>query len=235
MALDPNKKPTPPFLAGLKGPALNLKFQRLAGHFVTDHSSQAVVSATRVTGAFGFEALIFRTALHEDLDGAPRSYAPPINATNHNPRPGFTPLDHINNATNEVPPTFHPLSPTDHAANSYQWTGIVSMAPGSATAARRQIDNRDFLRDRNGRFPVLQRNGMGADGYYAPQTAITTSNGEAVNPLEVAYAALSNSLMTQGRVRLGDFGLAIRAATGASTPFLYADAGGLRSVLDLRA
>jgi hypothetical protein len=72
------EKPLPSWLPRVKQPPLRLDFGPLSGTFVTDHSSKTAVSITRVIGSFGFEALIFRTRLHEDLDGAPRSYAPPI-------------------------------------------------------------------------------------------------------------------------------------------------------------
>src|SRR4029077_10902252 len=53
-------------------------FRTLLGPFVRDHNSKTPVSVTRVFSkiGFGFEALLFRTAVHEDLDGAPRSFAP---------------------------------------------------------------------------------------------------------------------------------------------------------------
>ena len=210
-------------------PSLWLDFWPVSGTFVSDHSSKTAVSVVRVTGITGFDALLFRTAIHEDLDGAPKSYAPPISATNHDPKPGLSPLDHINNATNEKPPTFHPLSPSDPVTtNTWAWTGVVSMTKAAADAASRTVDDRDFLKDVNGKFPLFQRPKAGTDNdkFYAPQTAIATRSGEAVNPLEVPYVALSTSLKERGHVGLGDFGLAIRAGTGASTPLIYADAGG---------
>jgi hypothetical protein len=42
----------------------------------------------------------------------------------------------------------------------------------------------------------------------------------------VPYAVLSTTLKANGGVRLGDVGVAIRVSTGASTGFIYADAGG---------
>ena len=56
------------------------------------------------------------------------------------------------------------------------------------------------------------------------------ADGQAVNALTVPYVALSASMRSNGRVRLGDVGLAIRVATGAASSFLYADAGGSDSV-----
>jgi hypothetical protein len=238
MALEPQKRKLPPWLANVKRPPpppLRLQFRTLLGPFVSDHNSKTPVSVTRVFSKIGFEfeALLFRTAVHEDLDGAPRSFAPPIGASateRKKSRGGLSPLDHINNATGpDVPPVFHPLDDKDTAKNTWKWTGVVSMTPAEATSAGREIDQRDFLRDKDGRFPVMQRKGTDGEGFYAPQTAIATRAGEAVNPLTVQYAALSTSLKNQGNVGLGDFGLAIRASTGVSSPFIYADAGGGKS------
>jgi hypothetical protein len=169
--------------------------------------------------------LIFKTPLNEDLDGAPNSYAPPISETNLNPQPGFRPIEtSLKNATNEKDPA--PVFHKDGIGNTFIWTGVRSKVPSGPSDGT--IDQRKFLRDHRGQFPMKLLNGAYA-GYYAPQTAMATADGQAVNPLEVPYAVLGTSLKDQGRVRLGDFGLAIRIYSGASSGFIYADAGGKKS------
>src|SRR5262245_21751736 len=157
MALEQKKKPLPPWLANVK-PSPTLTFRTLKGTFVENHVSKVPVTVTVVQGWFGTEALIFRAPLNEDIDGHPRTYAPPISDTNHNPLPGLSPLDHINNATNEIPPTFRIWDPKNPVAtrNSWVWAGVKHM-PGNANG--RRVDDRPFLRDHNGDFPVFNRAG----------------------------------------------------------------------------
>lgn len=208
-----------------------LTFEKAKNSFVTDHHSKTAVTVSNVTGALGFRAVIFRTAIHEDIDGAPTTYAPPISATNHDPIGGVPHLDHINNATNGTPPVFHPQSPTDLAPNTWVWTGVMSMTPEEARTAGRRIDDRDFLKDAQlpaGRFPVFQDKGPERDRYYVGQTAINLKSGDPVDPTRYPYGALSGALKQEG-VRKGDFGLAIRVNGVVSSPFIYADAGGATS------
>jgi hypothetical protein len=100
----------------------------------------------------------------------------------------------------------------------------MALDPETARRQGRTIDDRPFLRDAQGRFPVLQDT-----GFYVSQTAINLRTGDPVDPDLFAYAALSAKLRDMGDVDLGDFGLAIRASTGAASPFVYADAGGDKS------
>jgi hypothetical protein len=233
MALEQNKRTLPPWLANVK-PSPRLTFQPLSGTFVENHANNIPVSVTLVEGWFRIKAVIFRTPFNEDVDGHPMTYAPPISATNHSHLPGLSPLDHINNAikSQQKPPTFVTFDPAKPATttNSWLWAGLVSMTPTDAATAGRRRDEREFLRDNIGRYPIFNRAGAGAEDYYAARTAINTKAGDAVNPLTVPYAALSGSLKANGDARLGDFGLAIRASTGAASPFIYADSGGDTSI-----
>ncbi len=214
------------------------------GTFVTRHTHGHAVSVTEVLWDQG-RALILHTPLHEDLDGAPDSYAPPISATNLRPRNGVQVSEtSLKNATNESDPNpvFHdpPLNalgqpPRDpvtgedlNPRNSFEWTGVVSRRNFGPNPNNLQIDDRLFLQDSRRRFPVMSTDPAFPD-HYAPQTATVDQNGRAVNPFTVPYAVLSASLRDNGGVSIGDFGLAIRPSTGDSSPLVYGDAGGRRS------
>lgn len=214
------------------------------GTFVTRHTNGQPVSVTEVRWDQG-RALILHTPLHEDLDGAPDSYAPPISATNLGPRNGVHVSEtSLKNATNEKDPNrvFNdpPLDaqgqpPQDPATgedlnprNSFEWTGVVSRRKSDPNPNNFQIDGRLFLQDSLQRFPVMSTD-PAFPNHYAPQTATVDENGRAVNPYTVPYAVLSTSLRDNGGVSLGDFGFAIQPSSGASSPFVYGDAGGRRS------
>jgi hypothetical protein len=179
------------------------------------------VNRVRGIGSLIFSAVMYRTPLNVDFDGAPDAYAPPVDHPPHGPLPGFAPRDHINNATDQVPPTFNA-----NGVNTFLWAGIV---PRAHAQPHVPIDNRLFLRDHLGRFPVQQ-----ANGFYVSKTATTTGVGVEtdqahwVNANTVPYGALGG--LRSAGVDLGDFGLAIRASTGAHTGFVFADAGGRHSV-----
>jgi len=213
-----------------------LLFKTLPGSFVSKHTGGTAVTITEVTGFRQyFSALIFKTPLNEDLDGAPNSYAPPIGVVTPapsppgstapasppqlilDPRPGLHPIEtSLKNATNKKGDVFH----IDPKLNTFVWTGVKHSAGGA------RADVRDFLRDSNGEFPIFNPAASTYADYYAPQTAMDGADGQAVNPLEVPYAALSTALKANGGIRLGDVGLAIRTSTGASSEFIYADSGG---------
>ena len=230
MAQYPEKRNLPPFLADAarqkaahsRDNSRTLGFSQLKGKYVSKHTGGQNVDIVRATDWFGSEkALLFKTPLNEDLDGAPDSYAPPISATDVRPRNGLVALDNIKNATNEKGTVFH----DDPSLNTFTWTGLVSASRDSG----RHIDDRQFLRDAGGKFPVFQPATSPNSAFYAPQTAIAGIDGQAVNPIEVPYAALSAALQANGHVSLGDFGLAVRASTGNFTAFVYADAAGSHS------
>ena len=230
MVAYPAQPPRDPGLARLYAEQmktrLKLDFSRLPGSFVSKHRGGEDVAITRAIGFYGFTALIFKTPLNEDLDGAPNSFAPPISLANLDPQGGLQPVDHIANATNGKTGTDRHIFHADSADNKYLWTGVKSAA---AAGAAQRIDQREFLKDSLGRFPLFRPAGDAFADFYAPQTAMNAADGQAVNPLEVPYAALSHELKTKGGVELGDVGLAIRVSTGASTGFIYADAGGENS------
>ncbi len=220
----PGKSSLPPYLANVpqRGPSRNpreLVFSRLRGSYVSKHRGGKKVEVVCVSDSFGADlALLFKTPLNEDLDGAPTSFAPPIALNNLAPRNGLVALDNIRNATDGGDNAFH----QNGTGNSFHWTGVMSAPSGN-------IDNRDFLRDFDGNFPLLQPTTPASKAFYAPRTAMVGTNGQAVNPLTVAYAALSTSVRNNGHVALGDVGVAVRASTGTSTGFLYGDAGGRTS------
>jgi hypothetical protein len=227
MVLDPGKRPLDPVvanaLANQRQVRPRLGFNPLPGTFVSKHDGGRVVGVTRVAGAYGFSALIFKTPLTEDFDGAPDSYAPPTSATDLAPQGGLQMRERsIKNATNKKDPD--PVFHDDNTQNEFKWTGVVSAT--SPPAAGQRIDDRPFLRDRLKRFPVFQAAGTALQDFYASQTAMIGADGRAVNALTVPYASLSTEMKVHGRVGLGDVGLAILTSTGASSGFIYADAGG---------
>ena len=226
----PDNKPLPPFLANALNSAPRpdpklLTFSRLRGNFVSKHVSGKPVTIVQVLDSSGFcLALLFQTPLNEDLDGAPTTFAPPTDFNNLAPQNGLHALDDIRNATSEGGKKkiiFH----QNGAGNTFVWTGVKS----SANVAGANVDPRDFLGDTNGNFPKLQPAASQTHDFYAPRTAMDMPDGQAVNPLSVAYAVLSTSLRDNGHVALGDVGVAVRPTTGASSTFLYGDAGGRTS------
>ena len=216
-----NKPNLPPYLANVKG---RIDFETLSGRFMSKGEGGKAVRIIRAKGGgwSTFEALLYQTPMNEDIDGAPDTYAPPTSADDLSGRDGLKGRDDIRNATNERSTKAHPkvIFHKDGIGNTFEWAGLVS------AAANVRIDNRSFLRDRNGHFPVLQPAQSRFSGFYQPQTATTMVNGTPVNPLEVPYAALGGSMANFGNITLGDFGLAIRVKTGAAAAFVYADAGG---------
>lgn len=220
----PGSNTLPPFLANVppRAPSRNprnLVFTPLDGSYVSKHRGGKPVDVVSVSDSFGFTlALVFKTPLNEDLDGAPTAFAPPVAFDNPAPLGGLVALDDIRNATNGGNHPFH----QNGAGNTFEWTGVMSAPSG-------RVDNRDFLRDVHGNFPRFQPAGLATSGFYAAQTALSGADGQAVNPLTVAYGSLSTSLRDNGHVALGKVGVAVRAGTGTSTGFLYADAGGRTS------
>ena len=217
-------KPTPQIFHAVTPNPLRLQFSRTHGAFQSAHQNGVPVTITSVKGPVNYPALVFQTPLHEDLDGAPDSYAPPIAFNNLHPMNNVQVSEtSLKNATNESDP--NPVFHQNGVGNTFVWTGVVGMTAPQANQEGRAIDNRSFLADSNGRFPVMARQGT----YYAPQTAATDSNGDAVNPHNVPYAVLSAALARNGHVGLGDFGIAIRPGTGTWSGFVYGDAAGRTS------
>jgi len=198
----------------------SLSFDPLPGRFVSDHVTNNPISVTRVSSPTrGLQALLYKTPIHEDFDGDPESYGAPIDSTHVTPFSGVVMREtSLKNATDQRDPAQVFNDPP--TVNTFTWTGVKSRRPTDPGGA---IDQRPFLRDSSGRFPIFR---PGSNHFYAPQTAMATADGQAVNAQTVPYGALSNELHQKGRVRKGDFGLAIRLSTGASCGFLFADFGG---------
>lgn len=200
----------------------HLTIMKELGYFTTKNTGGRPVDVKRVRLAFHtFHALIYRTPLNEDFDGAPTCYSSPLSVHNLNKR--FGALDHINNATNQVPPTFH-----ENGVNSFLWEGVVSRRKGTYI----YTDERSFLEDRAHTFPVFQD---ASKRFYVSKTALAadttvpeTSQSHWVNASAIPYGARSG--LVKAGVGVGDFGLAIRPSTGACTGFIFADAGGGGSV-----
>jgi hypothetical protein len=227
MVAYPEKRELPAYLNGVEyGPSLD--FKPLLGDFKSKNRGGEPIAITQAAGgAYGFRALLFRTPLNIDHDGNPHAYAPPISVTNLSPQGGVPVKDELRNATNDNKNAvvfFDPDPVTGKNRNKFSWTGVRHVKKDSTVSH----DERLFLQDVDGNFPAFL---AGSDKkYYAPQTAINTSNGTAVNASEVPYGALGASLRKNGKVQKGDFGFAIRPSTGSFTPFVYADAGGEKSV-----
>jgi hypothetical protein len=168
------------------------------------------VQVTRVRGPESFLALAYRCHLNVDNDGAPTCYAPPGSGLPH--------LDGLGSAKSSKTPPF-------------RWVGFYALTPQQAGAFGLAIDQRAEVMDSAGRFPVLQRRGDPAPGYYV---STTSTPADPTRPLwdqrrywdatQVRYGALSGGLKNQG-VLMGDFGLVIDTTTGTSSQFFFADAG----------
>jgi hypothetical protein len=200
-----------------------LTFAPLPGGFVTDHSSNTPVTVTGVTGHLGLRAVIYKTVIHEDDDGDPEAYGSPPDSNHVTPFSGVNMKEtSLKNATNQKDPAKVFNDPP--TPNTFQWEGVRSRhEPRQDDEPAGEIDQRDFLKDGRGRFPIFR---TGSNHFYAAQTAMNGPDGQAVNAQEVPYGALSNALHVHGRVRLGDVGLAIRMSTGSACGFLFGDAGG---------
>jgi hypothetical protein len=203
-----------------------LTFASLSGGFVTDHSSNTPVTVTGVTGHLGLRAVIYKTPIHEDDDGDPEAYGRPPDSNHVTPSSGVNMKEKsLKNATNQKDPAKVFNDPP--TTNTFEWKGVRSRhEPRQPDDPAGTIDQRDFLKDGLGRFPIFR---TGSNHFYAAQTAMNGPDGEAVNAQEVPYGALSAALRVHGRVGLGDVGLAIRMSTGAACGFLFGDAGGRTS------
>ena len=135
MAQFPEKRTLPPYLAEAARKkaaqaidnSRTLYFAPLRGTYVSKHSGGRNVDVVSVTDWFGGDqALLFKTPLNEDLDGAPDSYAPPVSASDPSPRGGLTALDNIKNATDKKGDVFH----DDPSLNEFRWTGVMSAPRG---------------------------------------------------------------------------------------------------------
>jgi hypothetical protein len=204
----------------------HLVIQPQPGTFTTKNNKGRPVNVKQVLLPFHkFRALIYKTSLNADFDGAPNCYSSPESVTNLDRR--FGAADHINNATNQVPPHFNA-----NGVNTFEWKGVVNRPSPNPPQANSLVDDRLFLQDRNHTFPVFQD---ATKRFYVSTTALAadlnvpeTNQKHWVNAAAIPYGVRAG--LAQAGVGLGDFGLAIRSATGAHTGFIIADAGGGGSV-----
>ncbi|HEV3201825.1 MAG TPA: hypothetical protein VGZ73_28200 [Bryobacteraceae bacterium] len=181
------------------------------------------VPLTLVTGPDGFKAVAYRCILNEDNDGAPTCYGPEDIIPS-----AIEPLRYATNHANWV------FSATNH---NFEWHAVVNRTKPQADAEaaahkppRWKIDPNPALQDRFQRFPVVKQSG-GARGYYVSTTSLLAHPGREeweqeryFNAVDDPYAALTPPLVRQS-VSLGDYGLAVRAESGTSQGFIFADSG----------
>lgn len=211
-----------------------LQFDPLRGHHFTNGGHGPAVEVTKVHGGPAqspFLALVYQCPLIEDIDGAPRAYGWD--------RPGHPLQQHLHPYENGSP--HHPSQQVGLANaadpwqalwhnNHFAWAGLYSATPHFAHAHGLVIDDRPQLRDRHGRYPVVQPQGAPAPGYYVSTTA------RAANPhlpnwdqrrywdaSAVPYAVYAIADWAGTGLALGDYGLAIRLKTGTYSGFFFAD------------
>jgi hypothetical protein len=166
-------------------------------------------------------AIVFQCILNEDNDGAPDCYGP-----RHPPA-----LDPLADGTNDENAVFDP-----QGKNGWHWAGVIAMTPREAQLAGvlGRLDQRLSVRDRNGRFPLLQP--PPNQQFFVSSTSTPANPGLPLtnqarfwNAKMISYGALTPPLTRLG-VDFGDFGLAIRIDSGVNDGFLYADSGNQNKV-----
>ena len=211
---------------------LHLHFEIVPTRFLNSHNGSLLpITVTKVTGPdapFRFLAYVYLCHLNEDIDGAPRAYAPPISATNLSPTNGMLEKS-IKNATNQKAPVFDP-----QGNNTWLWAGVVSRKDGEVPGL--VLDKRLFLRDHDQKFPVMHQPGTPDQGFYVSQTKSLAYNPSRPHPPKewdqdryldasaVPYAVYADLWVSLG-VDKGDYGLAIRPQNGAHSGFLFGDSG----------
>ncbi len=207
------------------------------------------VTVTEVGGGpSDFVALVYQCKMNVDWDGAPFAYG------RDNPRDAKPPglvwdsktqtyqrngrVDHFQRDLKPI--EYRGLAGSlrdatdnkkDHGLfidHDFKWVGVVSATPGDAKTNGLWIDDRPELRDRFGRFPVIQQSGP-SKGYYVSQSGSAANAGSQFlqstfwDASEVPYCVWPSMLRSD--VRLGDFGLVIGNDTGRSGGFFFADTG----------
>jgi hypothetical protein len=224
----------------------HLHFEIVPTRFWNSHNNDLLpVTVTKITGPanapFPFVAYAYICHLNEDIDGAPRAYAvlvDPLQPPAAHPtfftaadlRPSRPQLETtLANATNSKAPIFNV-----NGVNAWLWAGVVSKRHNEVRGLI--LDERNFLKDAAGRFPVVHQPGTPDQGFYVSQ-----SNGLAYNPARpmapndwdqdkyldasaVPYAVYADQWVRLG-VGAGDYGLAIRPQNGASSGFMFGDTG----------
>jgi hypothetical protein len=220
-------------------------------HTTKNHKSS--VPVTQISHATsGFKAFAYQCSLEEDLDGAPEAYGknnPTVDPRNPSTmlQRGLNPKDHLGNATS-------PWQNFGKPGNHWAWVGLIATTAANARAHGLSIDQRPELEarmtiDTNGNpvplpagapglFPVIQPavvpgmdHASPAPGYFVSTSAAVTDRSlpawdqtRYVDALTIPYAAWATWWHAFG-VEKGDFGLAIRRATGACSGFVFGDSG----------
>jgi hypothetical protein len=234
----------------------SLEVSRLPGTYNTgDRDNTEPVAVAWVRGGFLFhkyrneepmvEAYVFRAKLVEDFDGSPTAYGWDRPDSDFAPswmhKPGES--GYVN-----VQKNLHPLEGRrwgqkvglENAASPFKnlwhghdftWVGVVSATEQQAAAGGFMIDDRPDLRDKHGKFPVVQPLGAPAPGYYVSQNPTIVDKGKPwwdqrryADGNTFPYIVLNNQFISMG-ARIGDVGLAIHPATGKSEPFVFGDTG----------
>ncbi len=216
-----------------------------------------VVKATEVSLLQGgFSAIVYQCKLNVDFDGAPTAYgldnprdAAPAGLVWNSDKQKYVrsredhfqrnlkPLEYAGNHGSLRDATDNVKDPRkglffDH---DFKWVGVVSANRLEAKINNLWIDDREILRDRNSRFPVIQKDGP-TRGYYVSQSgsfAISPDDQKAPgvkflqssywNASEIPYCVWP-SMLGHG-VTKGDFGLVISNQTGSTGGFFFADTG----------
>jgi hypothetical protein len=209
-----------------------LQFQSVDG--LKDRNENPV-RLTKISWAYGPPALLYQCPLNVDWDGSAKAYG--VN------RPGKEfPLQ------KDLDP--HETGLGNARGGDGTWAGVYSANEAEARWILRTdtnfgrtekerlallpqfIDNR--FHDINGRFPVVQiQADAPAQGYYVSQCPATKDASKYLwdqnrywDAAKVAYQALSDLLLSLGRVGLNDYGLVIRNSTTHTMAFFFGDRGG---------
>lgn len=222
--------------------------------------TSAFVPHVKVSGVRGsengFSPLVYQCRMNTDWDGSPTAYgfnnprdAQPAqlvwsskserfvrNREDHFQR-NLMPLEYpglaggLRDATNNIQKGQGLFF--DH---NFRWVGVVSALPGEAKAKNLWIDDRPVLRDIQGKFPVIQKDGP-TKGYYISQSgsfAISETDQKKTpgfeflqssywDAAEIPYCVWPSLLGHS--LALGDYGLVIANTTGRSGGFFFADTG----------
>jgi hypothetical protein len=207
----------------------DLSFQPAPGHFT---SAGDPVQVTKVSGGpASFSAFIYQCPFIEDNDGAPMAYGwdRPGDPLQQNLRP------HENGSLRHPSQRGGLTNAVDHPHNlwhghDFLWVGVYAATPHFARLHGLTVDDREPLRDRRGRFPVVQQPGAPAPGYYVSMTAQPANPGlpdwdqrRYWDASAVPYAVYATHDWLGTGVDPGDFGLAIRVKTGTYGGFFFAD------------
>jgi hypothetical protein len=223
-----------------------LAFSLLPGSYNTgDRDHTEPVSVIRVRGGRVylhdssvdpmFEAFAYRAKLVEDYDGSAIAYGW------DRPDSDFAPGE-VNLQKNLHPSESRhgqKVGLADAAkpytnlwyGHDFQWVGVVSATWQEAGAGGFEIDDRPELKDRFGKYPVVQPATGPAPGYYVSQVpAVVDKTKNWWDQRRYAdgntfpYIVLNEQFKAYG-CRIGDVGIAIRNRTGKSAAFALGDTG----------